>query len=209
MKLVVPPYIRGLLFDCDGTLVDTMPLHWRAWQEGLKAFGVDVPVSFLEQFSGAIVTDVLARVSRHTGKKLDESVFVPRKQARFREMLHEVRELTPVADIVRMYAGKLPMAVVSGGCRQNVTASLEVVGLLKYFDVIITGDDPFPGKPAPDIMLEAARCLNVEPGLCQVFEDGELGLDAAVAAGMLATDVRPALTQDSHLKNKQKAETIG
>jgi len=191
--LPVPAHVRALLFDCDGTLVDSMPLHWRAWQETLRTFDVDVPVAFLAQLRGAIVTDMVAAVSRYCGRPIDAALFVPRKQARFRELLPGITEIKPVADLARAYAGRLPMAIVSGGCRRNVTASLRATGLLSLFPVILTADDPFPGKPAPDIMLEAARRLNVPPAACLVFEDGELGLASAAAAGMEATDIRPYL----------------
>jgi HAD superfamily hydrolase (TIGR01509 family) len=185
--------VRALLFDCDGTLVDSMPLHWQAWIEVMREFGIEVTIDFLAPYRGATVADIVAAASRAYGRPIDAAAFVPRKQARFRELLPGILELTPVADVVRAHAGRLPMAVVSGGCRRNVTASLQATGLLSYFPVILTADDPLPGKPAPDIMLEAARRLGVEPAACQVFEDGDLGLASAQAAGMLATDVRPWL----------------
>lgn len=187
----IPPEVRALLFDCDGTLVDTMALHWQAWHETLREYGIEVTPAFLEPLRGAKVTDMVAAISRHTGRPIDGDTFIPRKQARFRELLPGVREIALVADLARRHHGRLPMAVVSGGCRRNVTASLETTGLAKFFPVVLTSDDPFPGKPAPDLLLEAARRLNVQPAACQVFEDGDLGLDAARAAGMLATDVRP------------------
>jgi len=186
----VPPQIRALLFDCDGTLIDTMPLHWQAWLETLHEFGVEVSQEFLYAYRGATVTDIVAAVSRATGKTIDVAAFVPRKQGRFRELLPGVREIALVADVARAHHGRLPMAIVSGGCRRNVIASLQATGLEQYFPVVLTSDDPFPGKPAPDLFLEAARRLGVAPERCQVFEDGDLGLDAARAAGMLATDVR-------------------
>ena len=189
----IPPYIRALLFDCDGTLVDTMPLHWQAWQDGLRELGIEVSVEFIATYRGATVSDIVAAINQATGHSIDAASFVPRKQARFRELLPGVREIALVADIVRAHHGQLPMAVVSGGSRRNVMASLEATEMARYFPVVLTSDDPFPGKPAPDIMLEAARRLGVAPELCQVFEDGDLGLDAARAAGMLATDVRPFL----------------
>jgi beta-phosphoglucomutase-like phosphatase (HAD superfamily) len=189
--IAVPPHVRALLFDCDGTLVDTMPLHWQAWLETLREFGIEISLEFIAAYRGATVEDIVAAVSRATGREIDLAAFVPRKQGRFRELLPGVREIALVADLVRAHHGRLPMAIVSGGCRRNVTASLEATSLARYFPVVLTSDDPFPGKPAPDILLEAARRLGVPPAHCQVFEDGDLGLEAARAAGMLATDVRP------------------
>jgi beta-phosphoglucomutase-like phosphatase (HAD superfamily) len=198
--LSVPAHIRGLLFDCDGTLVDTMPLHWQAWLETLREFGVEISQEFIAAYRGATVTDIVAAVSRATGKSIDVAAFVPRKQGRFRELLPGVQEIALVADVVRAHHTRLPMAIVSGGCRRNVLASLEATGLMRYFPVVLTSDDPFPGKPAPDILLEAARRLGVAPEFCQVFEDGDLGLDAAHRAGMLATDVRPWIESGERLK---------
>lgn len=193
MAIPVPPHVRALLFDCDGTLVDSMSLHWQAWIETLQEIGIETSIAFLAPLRGATVDDMVTAVSRASGRTIDAATFVPRKQARYRELLPGIVELAPVADLARAYAGRLPMAIVSGGCRRNVTASLQATGLLPYFSVILTSDDPLPGKPAPDIMLAAARRLGVAPEACQVFEDGELGLEAARAAGMLATDVRPWL----------------
>jgi len=95
-----------------------------------------------------------------------------------------------VVEVVRKYHGALPMAVASGGTRRNIGLQLETLQLKKYFEVILSADDDIKPKPAPDIFLEAARRLGVEPEHCQVFEDGDLGLDAARTAGMLATDIR-------------------
>lgn len=210
--LSVPSRIRALLFDCDGTLVDTMPLHWQAWIETMHEFGVEISLDFIAAYRGATVEDIVAAVSRATGRTIDRAAFIPRKQGRFRELLPGVQEIALVADLVRAHHGRLPMAIVSGGCRRNVTASLEATDLARYFPVVLTSDDPFPGKPAPDILLEAARRLGVAPQDCQVFEDGDLGLEAARAAGMLATDVRPWIGEPARPVGPERrsgGETMG
>ncbi len=107
--------------------------------------------------------------------------------------IHEVQPIRIVTAIAERYHGKLPMAVVSGSVREIVMKELHVIGIDHLFQYILTGDDPFPQKPAPDLFLEAARLIGVPPTECQVFEDGDLGLIGAERAGMLATDIRPFL----------------
>jgi HAD superfamily hydrolase (TIGR01509 family) len=106
-------------------------------------------------------------------------------------MIPQVTVITPVVEIVRRYAWKLPMAVATGGSRGVVTKTLKALGLLDYFQTLVTADDVKHGKPAPDIFLEAARRLGVPPELCVGFEDAELGLQSIRAAGMIAVDIRP------------------
>ncbi len=192
-QIPVPSHIRALLFDCDGTLIDTMPLHWEAELATLRELGIALDPEWLAGISGATMPDVLAAIARHTGRAIDQEDFIACKQTRFRALLPGAREIAIVADLARAQYGRLPMGVVSGGYRCNVTASLEAIGLARHFSVVLTADDPFPGKPAPDAFLAAARQLGVPPAACQVFEDADLGLAAARAAGMLATDIRPWL----------------
>ena len=99
--------------------------------------------------------------------------------------------IEPVVNIIKAYAGKLPMSVATGGTRSLCSKTLSALGLLDYFQAMVTADDVQHGKPAPDIFLEAARRMNVPPKLCCAFEDAELGLASANAAGMLAIDIRP------------------
>jgi HAD superfamily hydrolase (TIGR01509 family) len=122
---------------------------------------------------------------------IDALAFAAEKNRRARERLSEATPIDPVVDIVRRYRGILPMAVASGGTRDNVLLTLDVLGLADYFETIITANDPVKPKPDPDIFLESARRMRVEPSHCQVFEDGDAGLEAARMAGMAATDIRP------------------
>ena len=191
--LVVPDHIQGLIFDCDGTLVDSMPLHWACWHETFAAFGATCPHDFLDDLKGVPTDGIIRIYNERFGTALDVAAFTEEKERRAREKLVDVQPIRIVTDVVERYHGILPMAVASGGPSATVTLSLRVVGVLERFATVVTADDPVAPKPSPEIFLEAARRLGVAPARCLVFEDGDLGIDAARAAGMAATDVRAYL----------------
>ncbi|MDG4596228.1 MAG: HAD family phosphatase [Candidatus Contendobacter sp.] len=189
--LVVPTWMRGLIFDCDGTLVDTLPLHYAAWEKTFAALGLVCPLEFLMRHNGKPTDWIVARYNVEFGHAIDVARFTADKERRTYALLDQARPLEPVATLARRYHGRLPMAVVSGSNRPNVERALGAARLRALFPVVLTADDGLPPKPAPDLFLEAARRLEVEPVLCQAFEDADAGLEAARHAGMLATDVRP------------------
>ena len=189
----VGPDIRGLIFDCDGTLADTMSLHMAAWENAFLDVGEPHRPEFLEPLKGMNEEDIVSLLNRRYDRNLDPKELVARKHTHFRKWTHRIKPIEPVVDLVRRHADALPMAVVSGGRRENVCMTLDSIGIRHCFSVILTADDPIPPKPAPDLFLEAARRLHVAPDLCHVFEDGDLGLEAARLAGMPATDVRDYL----------------
>jgi beta-phosphoglucomutase-like phosphatase (HAD superfamily) len=191
--LEVPCWIRGLLFDCDGTLADTMALHYAAWEDAFSALNLCCPLEFLIRHNGMPTDQIVLRYNAEFGQQVAVASFVADKDRRSQARMALSRPLEPVATLAREYHGRLPMAVVSGGTRANVERTLQAIGLRDLFPVVLTADDGFPPKPAPDLFLEAARRLGLEPGYCQVFEDAEAGLEAARRAGMLATDVRPVV----------------
>ncbi|MEZ4703063.1 MAG: HAD family phosphatase [Rhodothermales bacterium] len=191
--ILVPEHIRGLIFDCDGTLVDSMPLHWECWHETFAAFGATCPHEFLDELKGVPTDGIISRYNARFGTTIDVWQFTEAKEERAREKLLTVKPIPVVTDVVERYRGKLPMAVASGGPNATVTLSLRVIGLLDRFQTVVTADDPVKPKPSPDIFLEAARRLGVAPEQCQVFEDGDLGIQAALEAGMIATDIREYL----------------
>jgi HAD superfamily hydrolase (TIGR01509 family) len=186
----VPDDIKGLIFDCDGTLVDSMPLHMKAWEEAVHSFGANFDPEFFFSKKGMRSKDIVAQFSLQSGKPLNGADVVRLKDNFFLQHIADVMPLPIVVDVVRRYHKILPMAVASGGGREIVERELQVTGIVNFFDVILTADDPFKPKPFPDLFLEAARRIGVQPSLCQVFEDGDLGLQAAENAGMLATDIR-------------------
>ena len=186
----VHPHIRCLIFDCDGTLADTMSLHWEAWQEAFTGIGKRCPENFLDDLKGTPAEKIIARLNESYGYDLDIKRFAKEKQRRVQRKLLRAKPIDPVVDIAKRYKNRFPMAVVSGGTKANVELTLEAIGLENFFDLIITADDPVKPKPSPDIFLEAARRLNMEPRYCQVFEDSDLGIEAAGKVGMTVTDVR-------------------
>lgn len=191
MAIAVPSTVRGLIFDCDGTLVDSMPLHMQAWEHAIGQFGVRWDRELIHANRGMKEVDIVTLYNQHLGTDLDPEKVVAEKHRYFSESLPTLKPFAPVLAVVHRYRSVLPMAVVSGSVRDIVMRELDVIGLAGTFATVLTADDPLPPKPAPDLFREAARRMGVLPVLCQVFEDGDLGLEAARRAGMLATDVRP------------------
>lgn len=187
------PHARGLIFDCDGTLVDSMPIHMACWHETFSHFGEFCPPDFLPQFNGMPSRQIIAHFNEWYGRNIDPVEFGVEKDRRARKLLANVDPIPKVTEIVEQFRGKMPMAVASGGKRANVLHSLTAIGMHEHFEAIVTADDPVPGKPEPGIFLEAARQLGIEPELCQVFEDGPMGIEAAKRAGMSVVDVRDYL----------------
>ncbi len=188
--LTFPADTEALLFDCDGTLVDSMPIHISAWQATLADYGVDLPKAFIDDRAGMPTNTIVEHINVEFGVTLDPPTITGEKEARYLTRLDEVLPIQPVLDTARSHHAKLAMAVVSGSVRSVVLAALETVDAMSLFPVIVTADDPVAAKPSPDVFLEAARQLGVRPERCHVFEDGDYGITAAQAAGMTWTDVR-------------------
>jgi len=189
----VPENIKGLIFDCDGTLVDSMPLHMQAWKYAITEGGGVWNHEFFFSKKGMKEEDIVELYNRQSQAPLNSAVIVEAKHNYFKNHRSDFKPLKPVINVVLRYKDVLPMAVASGGIREIINLELEALGIRGYFKIILTADDDIKPKPHPDIFLEAAARLGVLPQMCQVFEDGDLGLEAARAAGMLATDVRSFL----------------
>jgi HAD superfamily hydrolase (TIGR01509 family) len=189
-NIEVPGYIKGLIFDCDGTLVDSMPLHWEAWRKAIEMKGGAWDPDFFSFTKGMPEKSIVSLYNKQFGRNLDPVDTVRIKHGFFRSQSGRLKPIVPVLEVVERYRNTLPMAVASGGVRENVILELETLGIRECFRVILTADDDVRPKPSPDIFLEAAKGLGVSPEHCQVFEDGDLGLQAAHSAGMLATDIR-------------------
>ena len=158
--LAVPLGVRGLIFDCDGTLVDTLPLHYAAWKETFAALDLACPLEFLMRHNGKPTDWIVALYNAEFSCAIDVERFTEDKERRTYALLDQARPLEPVAALARRYHGRLPMAVVSGSNRPNVERALEGAGLRALFPVVLTADDGLPPKPAPEQGSTAASQAN-------------------------------------------------
>lgn len=181
----------AFIFDCDGTLADTMPTHYRAWQIALGEHGRDFPEAMFYELGGVPTARIVEILNERHGHTLpvDETVAV--KERNFLEMSSEVAAIEPVVALAREWHGRKPLAVASGGHRRIVLTTLRALGIVELFNAIVTSEDYLRGKPHPDPFLEAARRLGVVPERCLVFEDTTTGIQAATAAGMASVLVPP------------------
>lgn len=183
-------YLAALIFDCDGTLVDSMPAHYRAWADTLARHGIEFTERRFYELAGVPTDRVAATVAAEQGVTLDPVAVARQKDEQFLRCLDRVEAFEPVAAVAREYRGVLPMAVASGSSRSLVERELAHLGMLDWFDVVLCAEDVPVPKPAPDIFLVAAQRLGMEPFRCIVYEDSDLGIQAAIAAGMQFVDAR-------------------
>lgn len=189
-KIAPPEPFQAIIFDCDGTLADTMPSHVKAWVASYQSMGIEIDETPFFDMGGLPNRAIIETLNRELGQSFDVETTQEDKERRYLEMLHQVTEIKAVADIARAYHGVVPIAVASSGMRRVVKKTLTTVGLISMFEVIVTADDVTHGKPAPDLFLLAAQRLGVAPADCIVYEDGDPGLEAARRAEMRAVDVR-------------------
>ena len=190
-KISVEAGIKALIFDCDGTLVNSMPLHMQAWKEAFKKFDVKCDEKFLFSLKGMKETDIIILYNQTFKTNLDPDEVLLAKHEFIKQHVSTLQPIEPVVEVARSFYGKLPIAVASGSVRNIVNAELNTIGIFHLFNFILTADDPYKPKPSPDIFYAAAFSMNVDPQYCLVFEDGDAGLEAASKAGMNTLDVRP------------------
>lgn len=187
MKLALPPgEFAGYIFDLDGTLIDSMPLHYRAWNEAMRRAGLphELDEEFFYSLAGVPARRVTELFARRYGRRFGDARILREKEALFAGLQADVRLIKPTVEFARRVAATHPVAIASGGPRKVVRQSLEIAGLGPLFPIVVTADDVAHGKPAPDMFLLAARRMKVAPERCLVFEDAEPGIMAAKAAGM-------------------------
>ena len=188
------PNTRALIFDCVGTLADTMPVHYIAWCDMLADHGLVFPEAQFYAMAGMPTLAIVRQLAAEQGVHLDDSApaaMCADKEQRFLTRLDQVHPVAEVLAIAEHYRGKLPMAVASGGDGWLVTRTLRAIGVFDWMDAVVGAEDTERHKPEPDVFLEAARRLGAEPETCTVFEDSDLGLEAGRRAGMESVDIRP------------------
>lgn len=175
---------RAYLFDCDGTIADSMPLHYKAWKKALADYGCTYDEDLFYAWGGKPVRKIIADLNEMQGLSMPVDSLATLKESYYHAQLPELKAIPEVLEQIEAMHGHIPFAVVSGSRRASVVGSLTALGLLDKFDVLVCAEDYKHGKPAPDCFLMAAEKLDAAPEHCLVFEDTELGIQAATAAGM-------------------------
>jgi beta-phosphoglucomutase-like phosphatase (HAD superfamily) len=191
MTIKVQPKAKALIFDLDGTLSNSLPVHLETWNLVGKKYGFVFDPQILLEMTGRPTIEFAERVVEQYQLDANPKDIMLMKQAAFWKMAHLLQPITEVVSIVKENYGKIPMSVGTGAGRKSTQVQLETLDLLKYFNAVVTAEDVTSHKPKPETFLECARLMGVEPQFCQVFEDGVLGIEAAKKAGMMVTDVRP------------------
>lgn len=193
MKLIIPEGdFDGYIFDCDGTLADTMPLHYEAWCRVLDGFSCDFPEAFFYELGGVPTEKIVEILNERHGRDMPVVETAARKEEIYIRLIPKILPIQPVVDFALQLHGKKPLAVASGGHRAIIRKTLTALGIYDRFDAIVGVEDYVNGKPAPDPFLAAAKKIGVAPGKCLAFEDTAIGIASATAAGMRTVRVPAA-----------------
>jgi HAD superfamily hydrolase (TIGR01509 family) len=194
MELKIHPNAKALIFDLDGTLSDSLPVHIASWNAVCEKLNCTFDERILVEMTGAPTLSFAERIKREQNLEITAEELVVLKQQEFWKNINQIKPHDTVIDLMKSAHGKIPMAVGTGASRTSAMLQMKELGIDQLFDFIVTADDVDRHKPEPDTFLKCAELMGIEPKYCQVFEDGELGMQAAQTAGMLLTDVRPFVT---------------
>lgn len=186
----------ALIFDCDGTLVNSMPVHFTAWQSTLSRYGFQLTEERFYSQAGQPTWRLVEMLANEHGATVDVQAVAREKEDDFVQRIHLVQPIETVVKIARRHVGVKKMAVASGGWRDITRMQLRHVGILDWFETVVTAEDTERHKPEPDVFLEAAQRLGVPPAACVVYEDADLGIEAARRAGMRCVDIRKLLGRE-------------
>ena len=183
LELPAGPF-KAYLFDCDGTIVDSMPLHYVAWNRTLAEWNCEFPEDLFYSWGGMPVAEIIDTLNRNNGLQMPADVIAKRKEKMYFDVLPQLQAVPEVLEHIHLSHGQIPFAVVSGSTRDSVTASLTALNILDRFETLVCAGDYKHSKPHPEPFLMAAERLGVAPEHCLVFEDTEMGIQAAKDAGM-------------------------
>jgi HAD superfamily hydrolase (TIGR01509 family) len=190
MKLKIPEgAFQAYLFDCDGTIADSMPLHYIAWEQALGEWNCAFDEELFYAWGGKPPVEIIATLNEMRGLKMPVQIVAERKEHLYYELLPGLKPVPEVLEHIDAMQGKIPFAVVSGSTRESIVKTLTAVGLLNRFPILVGSEDYARSKPAPDAFLVGAARVGVAARDCLVFEDTTLGIEAARAAGMAAVRV--------------------
>ena len=175
---------KAYLFDCDGTIVDSMPLHFQAWSKALGEWNCPFPEDRFYQWGGLPIKEIIERLASEHGIDMPVHEVAERKEALYYDSLSDLKSVPEVVEHIEAAHGEKHFAVVSGSTRESVETSLRTLGLLDKFETLVCAGEYQRSKPDPEPYLMAAEKLGVAPADCLVFEDTQMGIDAAEAAGM-------------------------
>jgi beta-phosphoglucomutase family hydrolase len=179
------------LFDCDGTIADSMPLHYIAWKKALAEWNCTFDEQLFYTLGGTPVAEIVSLLNKKQGLSMPVESVSSRKENLYMELLPQLKAVPEVVEHLDAQQGRIPFAVVSGSTRESVTASLDSLKLLDRFDTMVCAGDYKKSKPDPECFLLAASKLGVAPESCLVFEDTDMGIQAATAAGMASVKIPP------------------
>lgn len=185
----IPTGVKALIFDLDGTVVNTMQNHFEAWRIAVKPYGIDFTADLFRSLTGMPRIATIEKLNDLFGTSMKPAEVGDNKAAHYKKSAHLTQEINVVTDVIRKYHTILPMSVGTGSTRLGAKQSLVVTGMDKYFEIVITADDISNPKPHPETFLKCAELMRIEPEDCLVFEDGILGIQAAEEVGMRVIDV--------------------
>lgn len=186
-ELKINPKAEALIFDLDGTLADTMPVHFWAYKNILREFGIEFTPEIFATLAGIPAVGTIEKLNEMFGTRMNAEEVGHYKECEYEKIMHKMKPIVPVVELAKKYHGVLPMAVGTGGYRRLAWKTMEILKLDKYFDILVSTEDVQRPKPFPDTFLKCAERMGVNPAVCEVFEDAQLGIQAAKAAGMMTT----------------------